>query len=67
MAFEVRYCRMPDGKLIDLSPMAEGKGVLILSDTGWIPYDGTLGSIFDAKPLTEKETEELENKGVIKR
>ncbi len=61
------FSRLSDGseRILDLRPMSEGKPALVLAPNGWISFDGTLGQIFDSKPLTKEEIENLIAKGIL--
>ncbi len=48
-----------DGRVIDLRPMDEGKGVRVFDNDSWIPFEGTLGKVTDSKPLTAEEAAAL--------
>ena len=48
-----------DGRVIDLSPMREGKPPVVFESGSWVPFKGTLGKITDSKPLTEEEAAAL--------
>lgn len=58
---EVRFSRLPDGRILDIRPWGEHKPAVVLNVDGtWTPFNGTLGEIFDSKPsLTETEVREL--------
>jgi len=47
-----RYSLLPDGRIIDQSPMSDGNLPLVLEGKNWVPfYDGKVASIIEAQPL----------------
>jgi hypothetical protein len=55
----ITLSRGPDGKLVDISPMHEGKPPIKREASGWVPFKPTFGYLRRCKPLTEKEISEL--------
>ncbi len=46
------YSLLPDGRIIDRSPMRKGKIPLVLEGKNWVPFfEGKIASIIEAQPL----------------
>lgn len=41
------------GRVVDLRPMGEGNAALLWNGDTWEPYTGYIGTLLDARPLTE--------------
>jgi hypothetical protein len=52
---------LPDGRVLDSEPMAEGKGLLVFDKASgsWMNFDGTFGEWRRSKPLTDAEAAAL--------
>ena len=54
-----RFSRLEDGRVLDTSPMAYGKVPLVFNPAspadGWTVFDGKVGDVIEAKPLTDEE------------
>jgi hypothetical protein len=50
-----RYSRLPDGRVLDCSPMHKGESVLVFEDGAWVTFKGTVGEWRHSKPLTASD------------
>lgn len=55
----VRYVRVSDGTVVDISPLKTGGNPLAFVSGKWVTFDGVLGDISSARPLTKVEVEAL--------
>jgi len=60
---ETRYCKLPDGRIIDIRPWKEGKSAIDIA-TGH-PPGVSVGAILDSKPLTASEIADLIDAGIL--
>lgn len=50
-----RFSKLPDGRVLDDAPMADGKPPVVWDGKSWTVFEGTVGSFGNSKPLSDEE------------
>lgn len=50
-----RFSKLPDGRVLDDSPMKDGGSPVVFDGKTWSVFKGTVGQFADSKPLSEEE------------
>ncbi len=60
-------CITEDGRILDTSPMREGKGILELINGSWVPAKSPLygAELFSARVLSPKELSQILKSGKL--